>query len=317
MRLYALRDFARAHAHHAALRRADPPYLRRERRDAPLRARIYLALQSRHGLRAALARAQRLYHRAGLFHNEHAHRDDRRGTQHCARPAFHVRVRHGRARRGGRDGPFAGRLVRVGRALPLLKAIDAAAAREESAAGYEAPSPLSRARALAVPHADHGKSRCGELQRDAPPLRRRHRRRRGDGPHDHDESFHAAPARSHAGRAAHYELQLRRGQRAARARDVPHSVYQLSFRLHARVGGVHAVSRRRGRDLHAGRRAWRLHRVGHAHLYGRERHFRHPDRVPAELCGAWPGKGRDLPRAAAQGDPAHPAHFPSAAARYF
>lgn len=67
------------------------------------------------------------------------------GAQHRARPAVHVRVRHGRARRGARNDPLAGRFVRVGRAFPLLGKIYAAAAREEPSAGHEAPSPLSRA----------------------------------------------------------------------------------------------------------------------------------------------------------------------------
>ena len=107
------------------------------------------------------------------------------------------------------------------------------------------------------------------------------------------------------------------GERTARARNVPHPVHKLSHRLHARVGGVHALPRRRRRNVHAGRGAFLLHRMGHAHLHGRERHFRHPDRVPAELCCARAGKGGDLPRAAAQGDPAHPAHSDPAAARHF
>ncbi len=41
-----------------------------------------------------------------------------------------------------------------------------------------------------------------------------------------------------------------------RVRNVPHPVHKLSHRLHARVGGVHALSRRRCRNVHAGRGAF-------------------------------------------------------------
>lgn len=52
---------------------------------------------------------------------------------------------------------------------------------------------------------------------------------------------------------------------------------------------------------------------GRAHLHGVQRYFRHPDRLPADVCGARQREDVALPRRVAQDHPAHPAHLYSAA----
>ena len=59
------------------------------------------------------------------------------------------------------------------------------------------------------------------LQRFPAQVRRRHRRRRHDDPHERDAVCHAAAAGHRSGRTADHKLQLRRKGHRSRARNVP------------------------------------------------------------------------------------------------
>lgn len=167
-------------------------------------------LRSRHGFRDDIARSERLHHRAGPLLGCDENRCHRRGAQHGARPAVHLRVPHGRARRGCGDNYLAGGVCGMGSAVSNRKA-DGSALKTRVFPHRPTGSGIrSRSGRVPVCHAVHRKPAHHCVQRIAAKVRRRCGGRRNDHPHLGGADGTAAADRTRAGRAAHPQLRLRR-----------------------------------------------------------------------------------------------------------
>jgi len=302
-----------AHGGVRALGRKAPLALRRERKNHRLCAALHARLRGRLALRDAGHGSQPLHHDPGLRQVQHDLHCDRRGDEHRARSCYDLSLPLGRLRRSNRDHSLTGRLGGGCGVVPARKAHEAAPAPGVSEAGLPAPGQSYGAGPRALHHAGDRGGAQHRLQLLAAEIRRRHPgRRHDDCQHDHDDDL-AAGQRHRPGRAADHQLQLRRGQRRARARGRPQNV-RRRVRLHGRaVGARGAVPGRVHPYLQQQAGARRHSHLGAAALHGGDGAVRPADGRAADLHGDRQGQIELVRGAAAEGHPAHSAHLYSAA----
>ena len=213
--------------------------------------------------------------RPGLCAHRHDHRCHRRRVQHCARPHFHVCLRHGGARRA--LATILSQAVSCVWILWFLTGGKSTCASVSGtsgcAAGIFLPAVALGLSPFIMQFTESVLNVC--FNTSLQHYGGRHSGRR----HDHFEFchavYHAAFTGPDAGRSAHCQLlTTAAGNIDPRQKDVLAAAAHRSHLRRRHVGAVHAgAAAAESRHFYRQRRAGRVHPQRHAHLHGGELHF--------------------------------------------